>query len=115
MATRLPHMVTSLPRTRDGRAGFYGLGWNVSYDDRGRLVIGHAGAFYLGAATYVHLIPGEDLGIVVLPNGAPVGVPESIDWTFVDLAPAGTPSADWLGRFDTCKESVRETGCADVS
>src|SRR3546814_5937012 len=45
MATRLPHMVTSLPRTRDGRAGFYGLGWNVSSDDRGRLVIGHAGAF----------------------------------------------------------------------
>src|SRR3546814_20753460 len=69
MATRLPHMVTSLPRTRDGRAGFYGLGWNVSYDDRGRLVIGHAGAFYLGAATYVHLIPGEDLGIVVLTTG----------------------------------------------
>src|SRR6266536_2349059 len=44
---------------------FYGLGWNVSYDPEGRLRLNHSGAFDLGAATYVGLVPNEQLGIVV--------------------------------------------------
>jgi hypothetical protein len=28
---------------------FYGLGWNVPYDDQVRLQLGHSGAFNLGA------------------------------------------------------------------
>jgi Domain of unknown function (DUF3471) len=38
----------------------------------------HSGAFSLGAATVAKLIPSEGLGIVVLTNGAPIGVPEAI-------------------------------------
>src|SRR5205823_3508902 len=47
---------------------FYGLGWNVSYDQEGRLRLNHSGAFALGAATHVNLVPDEQLGIVVLTN-----------------------------------------------
>ena len=50
---------------------FYGLGWNVSYDQQGRLRLNHSGGFDLGAAAYVNLIPAEQLGIVVLTNGHP--------------------------------------------
>ena len=71
--TRLPHVVNGPPATPAARARFYGLGWNVSYDDHARLMLGHSGAFNLGAATAVSLLPGEQLGIVALTNGRPAG------------------------------------------
>ncbi|MEV6110043.1 serine hydrolase [Streptomyces sp. NPDC051940] len=94
--THLPHIVSEPPHAPAGRAGFYGLGWNVSYDDQGRLRLGHSGAFALGAATNVTLLPSEKLGIVVLTNGEPVGVPESIANTFLDTVQTGGPTVDWL-------------------
>ncbi|MEH0423683.1 serine hydrolase [Streptomyces sp. B21-083] len=94
--THLPHSLSEPPHAPTGRAGFYGLGWNVSYDDHGRLKLGHSGGFAMGAATNVALLPSENLGIVVLTNGAPVGVPESISATFLDTAQTGGPTVDWL-------------------
>ncbi|MFF3379608.1 serine hydrolase [Streptomyces sp. NPDC002680] len=94
--THLPHIVSEPPHAPAGRTGFYGLGWNVGYDDQGRLRLGHSGAFALGAATTVTLLPSESLGIVVLTNGAPVGVPEAIVHTFLDTAQTGGPTVDWL-------------------
>ncbi|MFF8387078.1 serine hydrolase [Streptomyces kanasensis] len=94
--THLPHVVSEPPHAPAGRTGFYGLGWNVSYDDQGRLKLGHSGAFAMGAATNVTLLPSEDLGIVVLTNGEPVGVPEAIASTFLDTAQTGGPTVDWL-------------------
>ena len=44
---------------------------NVSYDQQGRLRLNHSGGFDLGAATFVNLVPAEQLGIVVLTTGAP--------------------------------------------
>jgi CubicO group peptidase (beta-lactamase class C family) len=65
--THYPNMLTGFsPFT--GLPGFYGLGWNVSYDEQGRLRLNHSGAFALGAATHVNLVPTEQLGIVVLTN-----------------------------------------------
>ncbi|MEP7271584.1 MAG: serine hydrolase domain-containing protein, partial [Acidobacteriota bacterium] len=61
---------------------FYGLGWNVAYDDHGRVRLSHSGGFNLGAATTVALYPSEQLGIVVLSNAQPVGIPESIARSF---------------------------------
>ncbi|MEU5637700.1 serine hydrolase domain-containing protein [Streptomyces rishiriensis] len=93
--THLPHMVSEPPHSPAGRTGFYGLGWNVSYDDQGRLKLGHSGGFALGAATNVALLPSEKLGIVVLTNGEPIGVPEAISATFLDSTlrrRAGRPS-----------------------
>ena len=64
-----------------GLPTFYGLGWNVNYDEQGRLRLGHSGAFALGAATTVLLVPSEQLGIVVLTNAYPIGVAEGVEFS----------------------------------
>ncbi|MBY0317164.1 MAG: serine hydrolase [Reyranella sp.] len=78
-----------------GAASFYGLGWNIDYRAHG-VEWSHAGAFSAGARTLVHLIPGEQLGIVVLSNAFPTGVPEGIAMTFFDLVFEGKPTKDWV-------------------
>jgi CubicO group peptidase (beta-lactamase class C family) len=96
--TRQPQIVTgSNPFTK--MPTFYGLGWNVSYDEEGRLRLNHSGAFDLGAATYVNLVPGEQLGIIVLTNAYPIGVAEALGTTFVDLALYGRSTQDWFPLF----------------
>ncbi len=95
--THVPHQ--DLRTVPNGRTQFYGLGWNVSYDDQGRLKLDHSGAFALGAATNVALLPVEQLGIVTLTNGEPTGVPEAVDNAFLDAAQHGQPTVDWLGFF----------------
>jgi CubicO group peptidase (beta-lactamase class C family) len=82
-----------------GLPTFYGLGWNVSYDTEGRLRLGHSGAFALGAATNVLLVPSEHLGIVVLTNAYPIGVAEGLAFTFADVALYGKATQDWLPIF----------------
>src|SRR6266699_2393038 len=78
---------------------FYGLGWNVSYDPEGRLRLNHSRAFGLGTATYANLVPGEQLGIVVLTNAYPLGIAEALGTTFVDIALYGKPTQDWFPLF----------------
>ena len=78
-----------------GAASFYGFGWNIDYREHG-VEWSHAGAFSAGARTLVHLIPGEQLGIAVLSNAFPTGVPEGIAATFFDLVFAGRPTRDWV-------------------
>ncbi len=96
--THHPQILTGFnPYT--GLPGFYGLGWNVSYDEQGRLRLNHSGAFALGAATYVNLVPAEQLGIVVLTNAYPVGIAEALGTTFVDTALYGKPTQNWLPIF----------------
>ncbi|MGW5850708.1 serine hydrolase [Streptomyces sp. NPDC055254] len=94
--THRPEIVSQPPATPDGRTGFYGLGWNVSYDDAGRLRLSHSGAFELGANTNVTMLPLEKLGIVVLTNGAPVGLADAVALDFFDFAEHGKPTTDWL-------------------
>jgi len=96
--TRRPHILTGFnPFT--GMPGFYGLGWNVTYDPQGRLRLNHSGAFALGAGTHVNLVPGEQLGIVVLTNAAPIGLAEGLATTFMDLALYGSATQDWIELF----------------
>src|SRR5262249_31590461 len=87
--TQKPQVVSSPAKKPADRAGFYGLGWNVGHAPAGRLTLSHSGAFDLGAATCVVLVPEERLGIVVLTNGAPIGVPEAVAFSFVDLVHGG--------------------------
>ncbi|MGW3622127.1 serine hydrolase [Streptomyces sp. NPDC000880] len=94
--THLPETLSQPPAAPAGRTGFYGLGWNVSYDDQGRLRLSHSGAFALGANTNVTMLPGEKLGIVVLTNGQPVGMADAVALDFFDIAQNGKPTADWL-------------------
>src|SRR5436189_2806457 len=96
--TNHPHMHTGFnPFTQ--LPTFYGLGWNVSYDPEGRLRLNHSGAFGQGAATYVNLVPGEQLGIVVLTNAYPIGVAEALGTTFLDFALYGKPTEDCFALF----------------
>ena len=76
--------------------GFYGLGWNIDYDASGRIHWNHSGAFDLGAATCVNLLPGEGLGIVALTNAQPIGVPEAVCRSFLDLVLDGKVEKDWV-------------------
>jgi len=42
------------------------------------IALNHSGAFGLGTATYANLVPGEQLGIVVLTNAYPLGIAEAL-------------------------------------
>jgi CubicO group peptidase (beta-lactamase class C family) len=93
-----PHMLTGFsPLT--GLPSFYGLGMNVSYDQQGRLRLSHSGAFALGAATTIHMVPSEQLGIVVLTNAYPIGVAEGLSTILMDYALYGKLTQDWLALF----------------
>lgn len=99
--THRPQIVSKPPRDpATDRAGFYGLCWNVSYDDNGRIRLGHSGAFDLGAATVVSLLPSEGLGIAVLTNASPRGIPEALAASFFDLALNGKIEKDYLTLFE---------------
>ncbi|HEY9845736.1 MAG TPA: serine hydrolase, partial [Candidatus Caenarcaniphilales bacterium] len=94
--THRPQMVSNPPKNpATDRAGFYGLGWNVGYTNQGLVQLGHSGGFNLGAATTVYLLPSEDLGIVVLTNSRPIGVPETIALSFLDLVQTGKIQKDY--------------------
>ena len=96
--TRLPNIIRSVdPKT--GIAGFYGMGWNVDFRDRG-VEWSHAGAFSAGARTLAHLLPAEKIGIVILSNAFPTGVPEGLAATFLDEVFAGKPSRDWISHWN---------------
>ncbi len=94
--THVPHAVSGPASSPAARSRFYGLGWNVSYDDQARVQLGHSGAFNLGTATAVAMLPGEQLAIVALTNGRPQGIPEAITAGFLDAAQHGAPTVDWL-------------------
>ncbi len=95
--TRRPEIVSNpAANPSTDRAGFCGLGWNVSYTNQGLVQLSHSGAFELGAATAVYMLPSEQLGIIVLTNAAPIGVPEAVALSFLDLATQGKVQRDWL-------------------
>ncbi len=92
------HRITGLPN-------FYALGWGVSYGPHG-VVWDHAGAFSNGARTFVRLYPEEQLGIVVLANGFPTGMPEAVASTFYDLVFDGKSTRDWSADWNTLYDSM---------
>ncbi|MBT8162757.1 MULTISPECIES: serine hydrolase [Arthrobacter] len=94
--THVPQSISGPASAPAARSRFYGLGWNVSYDDQARVQLGHSGAFNLGTATSVAMLPGEQLAIVALTNGRPQGIPEAITAGFLDAVQHGKPTVDWL-------------------
>jgi CubicO group peptidase (beta-lactamase class C family) len=102
--------VTSAAESPSGRAEYYALGWGFNLDSEGRQRNNHSGAFALGASTCVQLAPDQGLGIVVLTNGWPVGLPETVATTFMELALDGAVSRDWLTLFS---EGIRAQMEAD--
>ena len=95
--THRPQMISIPPADpATDAASLYGLGWNVGQHGAGLVQLSHSGAFFLGAGTAVYLLPAEQLGIVVLTNGQPMGLPEAVALSFLDLAVAGEVSRDYL-------------------
>jgi CubicO group peptidase (beta-lactamase class C family) len=82
-----------------GGESFYGLGWNVEFGRHG-LSWGHAGAFSVGARTLVTIFPKEKLGIIILANAFPTGVPEGLSDSFADLVFDGSVEKDWIKAWD---------------
>ena len=98
LAARTPAM----SRGRDpfsGDLSFYGYGWGVGYDDSGEQFLNHAGAFSYGARSFARLVPEQQLGIVVLANAFPTGVPDGLAAAFFDLARNGSLSRDWIAAW----------------
>ncbi|MFW0789064.1 serine hydrolase [Gordonia sp. CPCC 205333] len=94
----------------DFRPAATGFGFNVSSEPSGRSIMSHSGAFASGAATNFVLIPSLNVGIVVLTNGAPVGVPEALSKEFADLAQYGRSTADWLTEYAKIMPSSEPEG-----
>jgi CubicO group peptidase (beta-lactamase class C family) len=86
---------------RTGQPSYYGFGWILDYLEDGVLRVAHSGAFTTGAGTNVTLIPSQDLGIVVLGNAFPTGVPEAVADTLLDLGRYGHVTRNW---FTTWKD-----------
>jgi CubicO group peptidase (beta-lactamase class C family) len=105
--THRPQIISHAPAdpTTD-RAGHYGLGWNVNYGNDGRVTLGHSGAFAMGAATVITLLPSEQLGIVVLTNAMPIGMPEAISASFFDLVRKEKIEKDWLDVYRPAFEAI---------
>jgi hypothetical protein len=100
LETRKPQICRKPGDTPNGPScpgnNYYGLGWNVDYRPTGELQLSHSGAFMLGAATAVYMIPSKQIGIIVLTNGAPVGLPESVSLNFLDVFEYVAPRHDYL-------------------
>jgi CubicO group peptidase (beta-lactamase class C family) len=94
--THTPQIVTGFT-PEQGRVASYGLGWNVIDQRGGLIVVNHSGEFGMGVRTEVALIPTEEIGITILSNGAPNGVPEGLTESFFDWALDGKLQRDWMG------------------
>lgn len=90
-----PQMVSNPPAKPVDRAGFYGFGSNVGVDETGRVRFSHSGGFASGGSTNLILLPAANLGIVALTNGMPVGVPEALALSFMDIVELGKVQQDW--------------------
>ncbi|HEX2289868.1 MAG TPA: serine hydrolase [Pseudonocardiaceae bacterium] len=99
--TYRPQIVAfSPPDPTAGPTAFYGLGWFVSYDDRGRLEVTHGGDFN-SYSTQATLLPGSGLGILVLCNGGASAVRGAIPKAFLEMVTKGEPSQDWVSAIET--------------
>ena len=108
--TRTPQSVIRPPAVPAGKASSYGLGWNVGTDAAGRPTVNHSGAFALGAATNVSLLPSEDLAVITLTNAAPVGAAETPALSFFDYATYGRLTVDWEPFLAAAFASMAEEG-----
>jgi CubicO group peptidase (beta-lactamase class C family) len=95
-----PRSVSGAPGTAGSRTGFYGFGTNAGDDYSGRVHLSHSGAFNQGAATNYVLLPDQQLGIMTLTNGMPIGVPEAVNAYFMDLVIGGGIENDWLSLYE---------------
>jgi len=102
-ATALQAALSPQIQTNSGSVGqtpqYYGYGFNVGRTSAGRVVYSHSGAFAVGAATTFMILPGANLAIIVLTNGLPLGIPETLCQQFIDLLEYGSIQKDWWALY----------------
>lgn len=113
--TRRPQIVSSPHPDPNSLTGFYGLGWDLGYTPQALLQVSHSGAFNLGAATTVYLIPDAQIGIVILSNAYPIGLVEGLAASFIDLALTGTLTRDWLQLFQSAFAALVQQVASEAS
>ncbi|MBH1964186.1 MAG: serine hydrolase [Comamonadaceae bacterium] len=97
LVSAAPLQAAMSPHSSDGE---YGYGFNVgTVGAGGPRMASHSGGFQLGAATCFMVVPEYDVGIIVLTNSSPIGVPEAICRQFLDLVVEGRQTADWWARY----------------
>jgi CubicO group peptidase (beta-lactamase class C family) len=106
--THIPVSVSGVDRGT-GEVRFYALGWGVAHRSHG-VEWSHAGAFSAGARTVADLLPDEQLGIVVLSNAFPTGVPEGLVASFLDTVFDGKPERDWIAHWNEFYDTNLGTG-----
>jgi len=94
-----PQVISVAASSPQARAGTYGRGFNASVTSSGRTQYSHSGGFSSGAATNFAVMPSEDIGIIVLTNAAPYGVPEALSAQFMDLVQYGQIREDWVALY----------------
>ena len=95
LAPAVAQQVLTSPASAQRAAGYYGYGFNVGTTAAGLGSFGHSGAFALGAGTTFLVVPSTGLGIVVLTNGYPIGIPETLAAQFFDLVQFGSVQQPW--------------------
>jgi hypothetical protein len=80
----------------------YGLGWGLR-DYHGRKLVGHTGGV-AGFVSRVMLVPGENLGVVVLTNAEEGGAFDSILYHLLDHY-FNLPPTDWIAAYKTVKDT----------
>src|SRR6202011_1205614 len=80
----------------------YGLGWGLR-DYHGRKLVGHTGGV-AGFVSRVMLVPGENLGVVVLTNAEEGGAFDSILFHVLDHY-LNLPPTDWIAAYKTVKHT----------
>jgi CubicO group peptidase (beta-lactamase class C family) len=110
--THTPQMVMPFTESEHERFPYthqmsYGMGWAI-YDYRGRRVLAHTGVID-GFRTHLVLIPGDQLGVVVLSNLHATSMNLALANTLVDRF-LDFPPEDWYRRLRRVerKQRVRE-------
>ena len=97
---QIPQVVPkpSVPELEAARPNFagYGEGWSLS-DYRGQKLVWHTGG-WPGQVSRLTLVPGQDLGVVVLTNQESGAAFNAITMSVLD-AMLGAPSHDWVAAY----------------
>lgn len=78
---------------------YYGYGFFTGTTPTGLKFATHAGAFAQGTGTNFEIIPALDLGVVVLTNGFPMGLAETVVLEFLEIAQHGAVQQNWWGIY----------------
>lgn len=91
----------SVPRAAYGRGFQIGV---LSGTDH--TFVSHSGAFAQGAGTIIATVPALDLGVVVLTNGFPIGLAETVSMEVIDWAVNGRLTRDWWALYKEAFEHM---------